>query len=237
MIRGGRLRASRDTSKLKLSSRLVADLVAARYDEAIRSHARGHLVDLGCGEVPLFLAYKDRVSSITCVDWPSTPHKIDHIDHKQDLSKKLPFEDGAFDTIILSDVLEHIPEPGRLWSEMYRILAPGGVALINTPFMYWIHEAPHDYFRYTEFALKRFASNANFSVVSLQPIGGLPEVLADLIAKKPGVIPLIGHLFRKPTAILVQKITWVFINSLGRSLSAKTSKRFPLGYFMIVKKP
>lgn len=236
VIRNGRLRASRDTSKLKTASRLVTDLVAARYDKAIRTYARGDLIDLGCGEVPLFLAYRDRVSSITCVDWPATPHKIDHLDHELDLTERLPFPDNSFSTIILSDVLEHIPEPGHLWSEMHRILVPGGVAIINVPFLYWVHEAPHDYYRYTEYALQRFAENTNFKIISLESIGGLPEVLADLIAKKPRVIPVIGHLFRKSTSILIQKITWVFVHSLGKSLSRKTAKRFPLGYFMVVEK-
>lgn len=236
VIRNGRLRATRDSSKLKTASRLVTDLVAARYDKAIQTYARGDLIDLGCGNVPLFLAYKDRVSSITCVDWPATRHKVDHLDHELDITEKLPFPDNSFSTIILSDVLEHIPEPGKLWLEMHRILEPEGVAIINVPFLYWVHEAPHDYYRYTEYALERFASNSSFSVISLEPIGGLPEVLADFIAKKPRVIPIIGHIFRKPTSILIQKITWVFVHSLGKSLSRKTAKRFPMGYFMIVQK-
>ena len=237
VIKNGRLRATHDSARLKTASRLVTDLVAARYDEAIRTYARGDLIDLGCGNVPLYLAYKDRVNSITCVDWPATRHKLDHLDHELDLTQRLPFPDSSFDTIILSDVLEHIPDPGQLWSEMYRILAPGGTAIVNTPFLYWVHEAPHDYFRYTEYALQRFADNSGFDVISLEPIGGLPEVLADFIAKKPRVIPVIGHLFRKPTSILIQKITWVFVHGPGKSLSRKTSKRFPLGYFMIVQKP
>jgi ubiquinone/menaquinone biosynthesis C-methylase UbiE len=236
VIRSGRLRATHDTSKLKRASRLVTDLVAARYDEAIRAYAKGDLIDLGCGNVPLFLAYKDRVNSITCVDWPATRHKVDHLDHEIDLTQRLPFPDNSFSTIILSDVLEHIPNPGQLWSEMYRILTPGGVAIINVPFLYWVHEAPHDYYRYTEYALERFANDSNFSVISLEPIGGLPEVLADFIAKNPRVIPVIGHIFRKLTSILIQKITWVFVHSVGKSLSRKTSKKFPMGYFMIVEK-
>lgn len=235
-LRNGRLRATRDTSRLKRSSRLVTDLVAARYEKAIQAYARGDLVDLGCGNVPLYLAYRDRVDSITCVDWPATKHRLDHLDHEVDLTRSLPFADDSFGTIILSDVLEHIPNPDHLWSEMYRILAPRGVAIINVPFLYWVHEAPHDYYRYTEFALQRFASDSGFSVISLEPIGGLPEVLADFIAKKPRVIPIIGHLFRKSTTILVQKITWAFVHGPGKSLSVKTSKKFPMGYFMVVEK-
>jgi SAM-dependent methyltransferase len=235
-IRNGRLRSTRDTSRLKRASRLVADLVAARYEAAIGTYARGRLADLGCGRVPLYLAYKDRVSSITCVDWPATKHKADHLDHEVDLTQELPFADDAFDTIILSDVLEHIPVPGRLWSEMHRILAPGGVVILNVPFLYWIHETPHDYFRYTEFSLRRFAEESNFKVVSLEPIGGLPEVFADFIAKNPRMLPIIGHIFRRSTMVLVQKIAWVYVHSLGKSLSARTAKKFPMGYFMIVRK-
>ena len=48
----------------------------------------------------------------------------------------------------------------------------------------------HDYYRYTEHALERFANNSNLNVISPEPIAGLPEVLADFIAKKPRVIPL-----------------------------------------------
>ena len=154
-----------------------------------------------------------------------------------DLTQTLPFGDQAFDTIILSDVLEHLPEPGRLWTEMNRILRPGGVALINVPFFYWLHEVPHDYYRFTEFALKRFAQESGFEVISLEPIGGLPEVLADLIAKKPRVIPVFGHMFRRLTAISVQKITWVYVRSIGKSMSRKTADRFPLGYFLVARKP
>jgi hypothetical protein len=52
VIRNGRLRATRDKSKLKTASRLVTDLVAARYEKAIQTYARGDLIDLGCGAVP-----------------------------------------------------------------------------------------------------------------------------------------------------------------------------------------
>ncbi|NNE63193.1 MAG: hypothetical protein HKN34_03835, partial [Gammaproteobacteria bacterium] len=83
---------------------------------------------------------------------------------------------------------------------------------------------------------ERFADNSNFNVISLEPIGGLPEVLADFIAKNPRAIPVIGHIFRKSTTILIQKITWVFVHSLGKSFSKKTAKKFPMGYFMIVEK-
>jgi hypothetical protein len=54
VYRNGKLRASRDRKALRFSSRLVTDLVAEVYDAYIPVHATGTLIDLGCGNVPLY---------------------------------------------------------------------------------------------------------------------------------------------------------------------------------------
>ncbi|HRF81361.1 MAG TPA: methyltransferase domain-containing protein, partial [Flavobacteriales bacterium] len=77
----------------------------------------------------------------------------------------------SFDTIILSDVLEHIRKPEALVKEMYRILAPGGQVIMNVPFYYGLHEQPFDYYRYTQFALRAITEDAGFAVVELEAIG------------------------------------------------------------------
>ncbi len=45
----------------------------------------------------------------------------------------LPFRDGAFDCVISSQVIEHIPYDDALFAEMRRVLAPGGTLIIGTP--------------------------------------------------------------------------------------------------------
>jgi SAM-dependent methyltransferase len=233
VLRGGRLKASRDPREVMVGSRLMVDLVAARCTDAIRAHAGGRLLDLGCGKAPLFGLYREFAGEITCVDWSGTLHGGEYVDLEADLSLDLPLPDAGFDTIILSDVLEHIPEPDRLWREMYRILSPGGRLILNVPFYYGLHEKPLDYFRYTEYALRRFADSAGFEIVSLERIGGVPEIMADLVAKQLQAAPLVG----RPLATLVQWSTLVFVRSpLGRRLSARTSRSFPFGYFMVAAK-
>ena len=180
VYRKGKLVASRNLEEVGLASRLIAGIVAARYDTNLRKHARGRLLDLGCGKVPLYEAYKDLVTDNVCVDWPNCLHENRHVDHKCDLNQELHFESGEFDTIILSDVLEHIREPALLWSEMSRVLSEGGKILMNVPFYYWLHEQPHDYYRYTEFALQRFVEMSGLRLVVLEPIGGAPEVVVDV---------------------------------------------------------
>jgi SAM-dependent methyltransferase len=46
----------------------------------------------------------------------------------------LPFEDNAYDFIICNHVLEHIPDDTKAMQELYRVLAPGGIAILQVPY-------------------------------------------------------------------------------------------------------
>ena len=233
VYRKGKLIASRNPKVVGAGSRLNADTIAAFYDTYIPLYARGKLIDLGCGRVPLFEVYRDHVDQNICVDWENTIHHSECLDYECDITEALPFDDGEFDTVILSDVLEHIPQPEKLWKEISRISAPKGRVLLNVPFCYWLHEEPHDFYRYTEYALRRFAELAGFRILLLKPAGGTPEVLADILAKHFQTVPLVG----RTIAIVIQLITAAFVRTtLGKKLSEKTGKKFPLGYFLIAEK-
>ena len=229
----GRLTASRNTKEAGLPSRLIIEIVAEYYDTYIKQFARGRLIDLGCGKVPFFEVYRNHVDEVICVDWENTLHQNQFVDFECDLNERIPFLDGEFDTIILSDVLEHIQKPDQLWAEMTRILRINGHIIMNVPFYYRIHEAPFDFYRYTEFALRRFAESNGFRVEVLNPIGGSPEILADILAKSIYNIPVFG----KFLAMAIQGLTLLFIRTkLGSSISRSTSYAFPLGYFMVAKR-
>lgn len=183
--------------------------------------------------MPLYGLYRTRVSEVTCVDWPQSAHASPHLDAAVDLNEALPFADGRFDTIVLSDVLEHLAEPAVLWREMARVLAPGGRLLLNTPFLYGVHEAPHDYARYTEFGLRRLAEQAGLEVLLLRPMGGSLHVMADLLAKHLAQLPLFGALLAAATQGAVALLDRT---PLGRRIAARTQARFTLGHFMVVTK-
>jgi SAM-dependent methyltransferase len=234
VYKNGKLIASRDPKEVGVGSRLMADLVAGVYSANLQRHAKGKLLDLGCGKVPLFMAYKDYVIENICVDWENTLHKNEHLDFECDLAKTLPFKDGEFDTIILSDVLEHIPQPEHLCAEMSRILAIHGRIIMNVPFYYWLHEHPHDYYRYTEFALRRLVETSGLKLLQLDSIGGAPEIMADIFAKNVLRVPRIG----RSLAMFAQWLTAAFIKTkLGRKVSEETKRSFPFGYFLIAEKP
>jgi SAM-dependent methyltransferase len=78
----------------------------------------------------------------------------------------LGIRDAAFDVVLCTEVLEHLPEPQKAIDEMYRVLAPGGQLLLTTRFLFPIHDAPHDYFRFTKYGLRHLLRR--FEIVELR---------------------------------------------------------------------
>jgi SAM-dependent methyltransferase len=217
-------------SYVTLGSRHIVRLLALEYERVIKAHARGRLLDCGCGDVPYYGMYRDLVSDVLCVDWGSGVHGREHVDQEIDLNQELPLPSGAFDTVLLADVLEHIQAPERLISELSRVLAPGGKLLMMVPFFYQVHEPPHDYFRYTRFALQRLCEQAGLIVDELKPYGGYPDVMLDLLNKGLAKLGPICHAFLATTAFTVQ-------SPLIRRWRESTGERFPLGYCVVARKP
>jgi SAM-dependent methyltransferase len=229
----GKLIASRDPKEVSPTSRFGADIIAAYYDTYIPQHAKGRLLDLGCGQVPFYAAYKKFITDNICVDWANTSHKNEYLDMECDLNKPLPFQDNEFDTVLLSDVLEHIARPEELWNEMYRVLANHGKIMGNVPFYYWIHEQPYDYYRYTEFALRRYMDSLSLKIVRLESIGGVPEILVDILSKmslrSSGAV-------RFAAGLAERTVKFILKTKYGKKYSFLTQKEFPLGYFFVAEK-
>jgi SAM-dependent methyltransferase len=223
------VKGTHNSNELAVSSRLIADLTAAFYNRAIPAYARGKLLDMGCGKAPLYGLYKHYCTDIILTDWDNTLHQNEHLDFTCDLNKPLPVDNNEFNTILLSDVLEHIVEPMPLWKEMHRILSPRGKVILNTPFMYWLHEQPYDYYRFTEHALKHMAESAGFRIIELDSYGGGPAVILDILAKSTAT--------RKKGGRFMQWCIGQFSNRLKKGAFMKKSRKlFPLGYFMVVEK-
>lgn len=214
--------------KVAPGSRHMVDLLAKSYELALRDHAKGDLLDLGCGEVPLYGMYRDQIAQTICVDWPKSYHGHRHVDVACDLNRPLPFADASFDTVVLTDVLEHLFDWRTAWAEVARVLRPTGRAIVGVPFMYWLHEDPYDFFRPTEFALRRCCLEHGLTVVSLKPYGGAADVLFDITAKHLAFAsPLAWFQYWAGRATL----------PLARKLFARTERKFPLGYVLIAEAP
>jgi SAM-dependent methyltransferase len=62
---------------------------------------------------------------------------------------QLPFEDGVFDGVWITAVLEHVIEPQVVVDEIWRVLKPAGLVYAETPFMQQVHERAYDFTRFT----------------------------------------------------------------------------------------
>ena len=225
--RGGRWRASRRT--VNVASRLMADLALDNYEAAIRAHARGVLADLGCGNAPLAGLYAPLVDRFLWVDWPGSAHQRITLDLAQDLNQPLDLADASIDTVLLTDVLEHIARPDMLLAEVARVLRPGGHAIAGVPFLYWLHEEPHDHHRYTIHRLRDFAASHGFSIVSERVNGGGLDVVADLMTKMVynRRFPLPAHVMHAAMRV----VRW-----LGGPISRRAHATMPLGYTVVYRK-
>ncbi len=80
-------------------------------------------------------------------------YAFENVDFVADIVK-LPFADGTIDGVISECVLEHVPDPISVVSEMHRVLKKGGTAYVIVPFVFSFHSSPNDYTRWTKMGLR-----------------------------------------------------------------------------------
>jgi len=129
---------------------------------------KGKLLDVGCGEQP-YRAYFPNVEKYTGCDFDATRGPVDFACP----ADKIPMPDESFDSLLCTEVLEHVPDPSATLVEFHRILRAEGMVLLTTP-MYWpSHEAPYDFFRYPAHGLIALFERNGFEVLQLIPRGGI----------------------------------------------------------------
>jgi ubiquinone/menaquinone biosynthesis C-methylase UbiE len=113
----------------------AADLLAAGWNPAA-----GEILDLGTGTalIPLEICRQAPVAKIRAVDLSAQMLEVarqnvekagltDRIALERIDAKELPYPDGHFAAVVSNSIVHHIPEPNRVFAEMWRILAPGGL--------------------------------------------------------------------------------------------------------------
>ena len=85
----------------------------------------------------------------------------------------MPIEDGVFDAVLCTQVLEHLQRPSECVKEMYRVLKPGGTLFLSAPMSQSEHQTPYDFYRYTSFGLRFICEDAGFKEVDIIPMGGM----------------------------------------------------------------
>lgn len=148
---------------------LIHRVLREALEAAVRVYAGGKLVDIGCGEKPYLEMLLPYLESYVGIDHEGTIHDTSYMD-REGSAYQLPARDEEFDTVLCTEVLEHLEEPGEAVREAARVLAPGGYAIYTVPLFWHLHEEPRDYFRFTRHGLRYLFEKNGFEIVEIQAI-------------------------------------------------------------------
>lgn len=129
----------------------------------------------------------------------------------------LPLEDSSFDIVICAESFEHFHNPFLAASKIARILKPGGLLLITTRFNFPVHDAPHDYWRYTPYGLRTVLKD--FDIVEEGVEGDAFSTIAILLQRIMFQTKLRGGKFTKGLvyvlALILNKLDPLIVERYG----------------------
>jgi 2-polyprenyl-3-methyl-5-hydroxy-6-metoxy-1,4-benzoquinol methylase len=103
--------------------------------------AGSRLLDIGCGNGDFIWLAQKRGWNVSGAELSESA--VEYAVQMRDLdvvkapSDKLPYDDNSFDVVTVLDVLEHLPNPHKVFASINRVLKPGGQVIVqvpNTPF-------------------------------------------------------------------------------------------------------
>lgn len=203
--------------------------MAKQYDKQGK-----RILDIGTANSP-YKKYFKKIDYFTYDIEQNENGNIDYVGDINDGLKAVP--DSNFDFILCTQVLEHIKNPSWAFREFYRILKPDGKIFLTTNFIYQIHMAPNDFYRFTKFGLQYLGESNGFAVEHLKPQGGIFHTLSYIIT----VLPI--RLFLKKSKALYHlylilfSIPIVFLNLMSYFLDVfDVDKEITINYEAIYRR-
>lgn len=168
------MRQTGERARHKLnSSRVHLETFVRRAAASVPPGAR--VLDAGAGNglyAPLFadMTYES-------ADFGKVEKEYGALTYECDLTS-IPVEDERFDLVLLTQVLEHLPDPLAALRELHRVLRRGHRIWLSQPFYYQEHEQPYDFYRYTQFGLRHLLGAARFRIEEMSWLEGYVGTVA-----------------------------------------------------------
>jgi len=140
----------------------------------IKKYVHGKVIDLGCGSQ----TYRHSLNKNIKYYSLDIEKRTSDVDFVSNIMNMHIVKSETFNSAMCFSVLEHVKNPAKAAKEIHRILKNDGVVIITVPHISRIHEAPHDYFRFTNFGIEALLRDANFEIISTHATGGLFSFLA-----------------------------------------------------------
>jgi len=176
--------------------------------------ANGTLLDIGGENNRLIEMFKIKVKNYISLDIKPNENNADLNVIGDGLN--LPFKTKSIDTVLCTQVLEHINEPQEFVNETKRVLKKGGYCFLSTNMTWIYHGVPDDYYRFTISGLKHLFKD--FSKVEVYPAGGYINTLASLV-----LLPIKSP----PLPLFLTVIPVTIANIAGKAIDSVVSKFIP----------
>jgi SAM-dependent methyltransferase len=195
--------------------------------------ARGMLLDVGCGDMPYRALVRSQVDSYDGLDIEERAVPVRYRCSVTDMSI-VPSE--SYDTVLCSEVLEHVSRPRLALEQMARVMRPGASLVVSVPFLGRLHEEPEDYYRYTRHGLKQLVAGAGFEAIEVVEHGSIASFLGHQVSSAVIVgtwhIPIVRWIGFALNLVLVV-LPAAVLDAAARPLRRK----LPLGYVLVARKP
>ena len=119
-------------SRIETGAKVLAVGAGGRTAETIREYAKRQRFDLDLFDI-------------------STEHKSPDI--VGDICTYEFERPAMYRYVFMSEVLEHLHSPQDAIDRVHRVLKPDGRLILTAPFIFPIHDRPHDYYRFTKYGL------------------------------------------------------------------------------------
>jgi SAM-dependent methyltransferase len=112
-------------------------------EAVLKRHTARHdltILDIGCGAGNMY-HHLSRYGDVIGVENHPAPVKVGQergYDIRLGEANRLEFPEGTFDLVTALDVIEHNEDDAAILREAYRVLKPGGLALISVPAFQWL---------------------------------------------------------------------------------------------------
>lgn len=148
---------------------------------------------------------------------------------RADLTKKLKIRSNKYNNILIFNVLEHLPDYHTSLNEINRILKKDGTLIGSTPFIYQIHGAPKDYFRFTKQFFENELKKKKFKIIKIECLGKGPFTACySLLFAYLRFLPIFSQLFLL-ICFLLDNFLQIFIKTNLKDI-------FPIGIIFLAKK-
>lgn len=210
---------------------------------ASRLPADARLLDAGAGNQP----YKGLFGHCRyeAADFEKVDKRYAQSTYVCDLSR-IPVAGSSYDAAVLSQVLEHTPEPLVVLEELHRVLRPDGLLFYSGPFFYEEHEIPYDFFRYTQYGVRYLLQKAGFLIERIDWLEGYACTVAYQLETMARRLPRDPRSYGGGLAGIAASAAAITLSSLARGSAqlfqqadARTRIRnvgFPKNYFAVAKK-